>query len=147
MKRLVNDGLGEHFGVVVESFNPDLDDIAAHYIADGHVFIVAEHAGTLAGTGGLLCEPDGTTGQVVRVSVRHDVRGQGIGSAIVEHLLAVARERGLRRIWMETNVDWITAIRLYEACGFREYARQDGLVFLEREIEPPSASKGAGGPA
>lgn len=134
-KRLVNEGLGERFGAVDESSNPDLDDIAAHYTAHGHVFIVAEHVGGLVGTGCLICEPDGATGQMVRVSVRRDLRGEGIGRAIVEHLLAVARARGLRRVWMETNVGWTSAIRLYEGCGFRVYARRGGLVYLERALE------------
>lgn len=134
-KRLINAGLGERFGVVDESFNPDLDDIGAHYTAHGHVFVVAERGGELVGTGCLMFEPDGATGQMVRVSVRADLRGQGIGRAVVEHLLGVARARGLRRVWMETNIGWASAIGLYERCGFREYARRDGLVFLERWIE------------
>lgn len=134
-KRLINAGLGERFGVVDESFNPDLDDIAAHYTAQGHAFVVAERDGELVGTGCLMFEADGTTGQMVRVSVRADLRGQDIGRAIVVHLLDVARGRGLQRVWMETNDGWVSAIGLYERCGFTVCARRDGLVFLERQLE------------
>lgn len=133
-KRLVNDGLGERFGFVDASFNPDLDDIAAHYVARGHPFVVAECNGELVGTGCLVVAPDGTSGQMVRVSVRRDQRGKGIGRALVEHLVAVARVRGLRRVWMETNAGWESAIRLYEGSGFRQVARTGALVWLEREI-------------
>ncbi|HEY7832688.1 MAG TPA: GNAT family N-acetyltransferase [Ktedonobacterales bacterium] len=143
-KRLINAGLGERFGVVDESFNPDLDDIAAHYTAAGHVFVVAERAGTLAGTGCLMIEANGASGQMVRVSVRRELRGQGIGRALVAHLLAEARGRGLRRVWMETNEDWTSAIRLYEACGFRQYAHKDGLVFLEHRRDGKHAQRAAG---
>lgn len=135
-KRLIHDGLGERFGFVDESFNPDLNDIAAEYTARGHVFVVAEWNGLLVGTGCLMFESDGATGQMVRVSVRRDLRGQGIGRTIVEHLLSVAQGRSVGRVWMETNADWTSAIRLYEACGFRQYAQHDGLVFLERVIGP-----------
>ena len=133
-QRLVNEGLGERFGYVDESFNPDLDDIAAHYIARGFVFVVAERDGKLIGTGGLVVAPDRETGQMVRVSVRRDLRGHGVGHALVEHLLGVARSAGLRRVWMETNSDWESAVRLYEGCGFRQFAQRDRLVFLERQI-------------
>jgi ribosomal protein S18 acetylase RimI-like enzyme len=134
-KRLINEGLGERFGLVDESFNPDLDDIAAHYSSPGHTFVVAEQDGELIGTGCLVVALDGETGQMVRVSVRRGLRGQGVGRALVEHLLNVAQAAGLRRVWMETNVGWESAIRLYKACGFREYDRVGGLVFLERKIE------------
>lgn len=134
-RQLINAGLGERFGVVDESRNPDLDDIAACYSAAGHVFVVAECAGELIGTGCLMVEPNGSTGQMVRVSVRHDWRGRGIGRALVAHLLDVARERGLLRVWMETNDDWGSAIQLYEGCGFQQYAHRNGSVYLERWLE------------
>lgn len=133
-KRLVNEGLGERFGFVDESFNPDLDDIAAHYLARRHAFIVAERDGELIGTGGLVVARDGESGQMVRVSVRRDLRGQGVGRALVEHLLGVARAAGLRRVWMETNAGWGSAVRLYEGCGFRQFAQKGQLVFLERQV-------------
>src|SRR5262249_23978214 len=131
-KGLVNAGLGERFGVVDESFNPDLDDIAAHYIARGHLFVVAEERGDLVGRCCLVIAADGTMGQMVRLSVRRDRRGQGDGRALVGYLLRVAQARGLRRVWMETNANWESAIRLYQRCGFRRYAQTGELVFLER---------------
>ncbi len=143
VKRLVNDGLGERFGFVDESFNTDLNDIAAHYLAHGRPFVVAERDGALIGTGCLVIAPDSATGQMMRVSVRRDRRGLGVGRALVEHLVGVARARGLRRVWMETNARWESAIRLYERCGFRQYARVGGLVYFEREIEAGSDSEGA----
>ena len=133
-RRLINDGLGERFGYVDETRNPDLDDIAAYHTAHSHTFVVAERNGGLVGTGGLVVELGGATGQMVRVSVRSDLRGQGVGRAIVEHLLDVARMRGLKRVWMETNAGWTSAIRLYERCGFAQYAHTSGLVCLERKI-------------
>ena len=58
-RSLVLEGLGEHFGFIDESLNPDLDDIQASYPAAGHVFLVAESEGSIDGTAGLLFEaPD-----------------------------------------------------------------------------------------
>jgi ribosomal protein S18 acetylase RimI-like enzyme len=134
VKQLVNDGLGERFGVVDASFNPDLDDIVAHYLAPGHPFVVAEQSGDVIGTGCLVIAADGVTGQMVRLSVRRDHRDQGVGRALVEHLLRVAEVRGLQRVWMETNANWASAIRLYERCGFSRYAQTGALVFLSERF-------------
>jgi GNAT superfamily N-acetyltransferase len=129
-RALILAGLGERFGAVDETRNPDLNDIAAHYLALGHVFLVAEVAGALVGTAALLYEPDGATCQLMRVSVRRDQRRAGIARALVTALLAEARTRGRRRVWVETDEPWSDAIALYERLGFSEYARRDGLVFL-----------------
>lgn len=135
-RALILAGLGERFGAIDETRNPDLDDIAARYVAQGHRFLVAEQAGALVGTGALIYEPDGATCQLVRVSVRRDHRRHGIAQAIVVELLAEARRQGRRRVWVETDVPWHDAIALYQRLGFTEYERRDGLVFLSRDLTP-----------
>jgi ribosomal protein S18 acetylase RimI-like enzyme len=132
-RRLVLTGLGDHFGVIDETRNPDLDDIATHYLAPGHRFVLAELHGTLVGTGALIEEsPD--TGRLVRMSVDRAYRGQGIGRALVHHLLAEARSRGYQRVVIETNDDWWDAIALYRACGFTEFDRRDGDVHMALDL-------------
>jgi ribosomal protein S18 acetylase RimI-like enzyme len=133
-RALILAGLGERFGFVDETRNPDVDDIAAQYLARGHVFLVAELAGALVGTGALLFEEDAVTCQLVRVSVRPDLRRQGIARAVVRALLAEARQRGRRRVWVETNEGWHDAIALYELLGFAIIEWRDGLVFLEQRL-------------
>lgn len=39
-RRIVLEGLGEHFGVIDESLNPDLDDIQESFIVAGDEFYV-----------------------------------------------------------------------------------------------------------
>jgi ribosomal protein S18 acetylase RimI-like enzyme len=116
--------------VLDPAFNPDLADIGQSYLARGHLFVVAEQDGVLIGTGGMLIA--GGAGQIVRVSVAHKLRGQGIGRRLVMHLVAAAQAHGLPRVWMETNDDWQAALALYTACGFREFDRREGCVFMER---------------
>jgi GNAT superfamily N-acetyltransferase len=133
-RALILAGLGERFGFIDETRNPDVDDIAAHYLAQGHLFLVAELAGVVVGTGALLFEDDGATCQLVRVSTRRDLRGQGIARLIVEALLAEARQRGRRRVWVETNEGWRDAIALYQRLGFTIIERCGGLVFLDLRL-------------
>jgi GNAT superfamily N-acetyltransferase len=118
---LVLAGLGEHFGVIDPARNPDLDDITAHYIVPGHLFVVVERAGVLVGTGALVREGP-TTGRLVRMSVHRDHRRRGIGRALVIHLIACARQRGYAHLLVETNHDWEDALALYRACGFHQQA-------------------------
>ena len=136
-RRLILEGLGERWGWVDETRNPDLDDIAAHYLAPGHYFVVVERDGELIGTGALVAEgAEGAkrqaTGRIVRMSVAREHRGRGLGRALVEHLLDEAQQRGCRRVLVETTREWHDAIRLYQRCGFVEYARDDEDVHLCR---------------
>jgi GNAT superfamily N-acetyltransferase len=128
-RALILDGLREHWGWLDPTLNPDLDDITASYIAPGHVFLVATIGPAIAGTGALKIA--GAAGQIVRMSVGLPWRRRGIGRAVMVALLANARERGLSRVWMETNDDWGDALGLYQRCGFREFDRRDGCVFME----------------
>ena len=50
-----------------------------------------------------------------------EVRGRGVGRAMVDHLIAVARERGFTRVSIETGSmpAFAAARSLYENAGFR----------------------------
>ncbi len=121
-------GLGEHFGHVNPALNPDLDYIAASYLDRGHIFLVATIGAALVGTGGLCIT--GKAGQIVQVSVARSYRRRGLGQRMVTALLAETRGRGVTRVWMETIADWEDALGLYRRCGFREFNREDGCIFM-----------------
>jgi GNAT superfamily N-acetyltransferase len=132
-RRIILEGLGEHFGRVDETCNRDLEDIAASYLGAGHPFLVAEAAATLVGTGALLIE-NGHCGRIVRVSVSRAYRRRGIGRELVTRLVNIARQGGLTRLWVETNDDWVEAIGLYVHCGFQEFAHHAGSVYMELNL-------------
>ena len=127
VKRLILQGLGEHFGRINPALNPDLNDIDRNYIQAGHCFVVAKVAGEIVGTAALVSEGSGV-GRIVRVTVAPAQRRAGLGRMLVEHLLETAVERGVKQVLVETNLDWYDAIRLYERCGFREYGRDEESV-------------------
>lgn len=124
-RELVLTGLGEHFGTIDYTMNPDVDDIQAHYVETGAQFLVVERDGRLVGTGALVPETPGV-GRLVRMSVDRRERGQGIGRALVEELLAEARLRDYHQVVCETTHDWDDAIALYRRTGFRELGVWDG---------------------
>ena len=141
-RRLILEGLGEHFGAVDETRNPDIDDIAVNYIGRGHLFLVAEDVLGLVGTAALVFD-DGAGAQIVRVSVAPRWRRRGLAKALVMRLIEAGRTRGLVRLWMETNDDWRPAIGLYRACGFAAYDHRDGNIYMELDLSrnpPPSVA-------
>ena len=88
-----------------------------------------------------------------KYSIEHSVyvdaaaRGRGIGTALVQHLLALARERNLHVVMAGITADNAVSLRLHERLGFTEVAniREVGykfgrwldLKFLELVLDGP----------
>ena len=52
------------------------------------------------------------------VFVHESARGTGLGRALVEKCLSVARARGCKRVELDVQSDNAGAMALYESCGF-----------------------------
>jgi ribosomal protein S18 acetylase RimI-like enzyme len=128
-RTLILTGLGEHWGWIDETLNPDVDDIATNYA--GETFLVAYDGDQLIGTGALIHEADGEA-RVMRMSVAAAARRQRIGSQILEALIERARQRGYSKIVLETTATWSEVIAFYRRHGFRELGERDGEMHFER---------------
>ena len=82
-------------------------------------FFSARRAGELVGVGALKDLGEGH-GELKSMHVVTSERGQGVGRALLEHLIAVAVVRGFQRLSLETgDMDaFAPARRLYAAAGF-----------------------------
>jgi ribosomal protein S18 acetylase RimI-like enzyme len=68
--------------------------------------------------------------------VRSEARRRGIARALVQHALLRARERGCRRIELDTGEDNYGAIALYESLGFSAQSKGDGRsLYLGARLE------------
>ena len=69
---------------------------------------------------GALKELDSDHAEIKSMHTVEAVRGQGIGRAMVDHLVAVARKRGFRRVSLETGTGpvFAPARSLYAGAGF-----------------------------
>jgi len=76
---------------------------------------------TLAGCGALR-ELDPGHGEIKSMRTPDALRRRGAGRAILHHIIAVARERGYRRLSLETGATdgFAAAHALYQAAGFVE---------------------------
>lgn len=93
----------------------EMDAVCLHAVAyDGN--------GISLGTGRLL--PDGHVG---RMAVKKNARGQGVGGALLDALVELARSRGDKRVMLNAQA---SAEAFYAAHGFA----RDGVEFMEAGI-------------
>ncbi len=130
-RRLIIEGLGEHFGHVDEHINTDLEDIARSY-ADG-VFLVADAAGRIVGTGALIPSEDAVM-QVVRMSTDRRLRRAGIATLVLASLKEHARRLGCTRLILQTVPVWDDAVGFYRSAGFHEARRDEHAVVFTTQL-------------
>ena len=57
--------------------------------------------------------------EVAKMAVREDLRNQGIGKALLLHVIDTARMLGAKILTLETNSSLANAVHVYESLGFR----------------------------
>lgn len=97
----------------------DLDATSTH--------VLARVDGVPVGTGRLILGPNGSA-RIGRMAVLASHRGQGVGSAILLHLMERARESAVQTVTLSAQVH---AIPFYERHGFVAH----GEIYLDAGIE------------
>lgn len=93
---------------------------------------------------GALKRLDATRGELKSMRVADAFLGQGMGRAILAHLVQESRALGLRSLWLETGSGpaFVPALSLYERSGFTrtgpfaDYAADPFSVFMTRPLGP-----------
>jgi [ribosomal protein S18]-alanine N-acetyltransferase len=114
-------------------------------------YLVAEEmGGEIFGYGGLLA-PGGDQADVVTLAVAEERWGHGIGTALLDGLLAEAGRRGAAEVFLEVRVDNDRAQRLYYRHGFegvglrRGYYQPSGTdALVMRRILAGAPARGGG---
>ena len=92
------------------------------------------------GPGGTTGTPDADSAEIAFVA-RDDHQGRGLGSILLEHLAAAARENGLRRFEAEVLAENHTMVRVFRQAGYQvSRAYEDGVLHLEFDIDPTEQS-------
>jgi acyl-CoA synthetase (NDP forming)/GNAT superfamily N-acetyltransferase len=77
----------------------------------------------------------------IAFTVRDDHQGRGLGSILLEHLAAAARERDVRRFEAEVLAENGQMVRVFRDAGYqvsREF--DDGVLHLEFDVDPTERS-------
>jgi ribosomal protein S18 acetylase RimI-like enzyme len=80
--------------------------------------VVARFAGRIIGHAALVAYDHATSYELV-VFVHRDYQGVGIGGAVLDALLRLARRRGVERVWLTVERENRRAAALYRGRGFR----------------------------
>ncbi|MEV4757748.1 GNAT family N-acetyltransferase [Micromonospora sp. NPDC049559] len=94
--------------------------------------LVAERAGALAGL--LTYEITDAGLEIVTLDAVH--RRGGVGGALLDAAVAVARGVGASRVWLVTTNDNLDALRFYQRRGLRIVAVAPGAVDAARVRKP-----------
>jgi GNAT superfamily N-acetyltransferase len=86
-------------------------------LAKGGEIIFAKSGQEILGTVALIPKGDGDW-EMIKMGVREEVQGKGIGFLLGEKILGIAREKGAKRVVLYTNSKLEAAVHLYEKLGF-----------------------------
>jgi putative acetyltransferase len=102
-------------------FDPTTDHLFELFQEPGSVYFVAEKDGVVLGGAGLSHSaglPEDTC-ELVKMYLRPEARGIGLGGTLIRQCLDKAKSLGYRNIYLETMPELRQALAIYERFGFR----------------------------
>ena len=112
--------------------------------ADTTVFVARDETGRAVGMGALKVADSGEA-EVKRMFTLPEVRGQRVGSALLETITGLALQKGVRHLMLETGTGpgFDGAHRLYSRSGFAprgaffDYPDSEWSAFFEKRLSAP----------
>ncbi|MCB1693409.1 MAG: GNAT family acetyltransferase [Pseudomonadales bacterium] len=93
----------------------------ASKLAHDDLVFVAEDAGDIVGA--CMAGYDGHRGWVYAVAVSPEVRGRGVGSLLMDHVIEELRTLGCVKLNLQVRADNESVVKFYESLGFSVEAR------------------------
>ena len=81
----------------------------------------------------LVADPDNQRGEFA-ITIRSDVKGRGLGRALMERIMDFAVKRGIGEIWGDVLADNHRMLALCEELGFERRPPEDGIVHVRRPL-------------
>ncbi|HEX7031079.1 MAG TPA: GNAT family N-acetyltransferase [Gammaproteobacteria bacterium] len=117
----------------VEDYDVQQLEHPERILAAGGEIWFARLDGVMVGTGALYCHGDGEF-EIAKMAVTGIIRGRGIGRLLLEKLIQRFRERGGRRLVLETNSKLTQAIALYRSAGFVDYVPEKPSEYARANV-------------
>lgn len=80
--------------------------------------IVLEQAGKLVGFAILSIAVD--EAEILNIAIAKGCQRQGLGRRLLQHLIEIAQQQGVRKVFLEVRTSNIPALKLYLQQGFKE---------------------------
>jgi len=136
------EALGEYLTEVAERIAEpavnmsELDDVGDFVMPSGAFLVIVDGQNPIGCGGVRTIAP--AIGEIKRMWVRRERRGEGLGKELLGALEAASWNLGHRVLRLDTNHSLVEAIRLYESRGYRTIARYndnpDATQFYEKRL-------------
>lgn len=73
-------------------------------------------------------------GEVKRLFIRSEYRGQGISKELLKTIESYAKEQGCTSLFLDTRITLEPAVNLYRSFGFKIVFKQGLYIQMEKEI-------------
>lgn len=101
----------------------DMDNIQQNYFDKGGTFLIMLDDSQPVGTGAIRKIKDEIC-ELKRLWLLTDYHGKGLGYRMMQELLSFAKEKGYKRMWLQTDaISQSRALDFYRRLGFREIPR------------------------
>ncbi|WP_284620705.1 GNAT family N-acetyltransferase [Aquabacterium humicola] len=128
---LIIEGLTERWGTYDAAKNLDLAQFPENFTDS--LILVASNGGAPLGVG-ILRPSNNEESEIVRMSVRRELRRTGIAGKILAELLAAAHKNGTKTVRVETTATWRSAVAFYEKYGFCRTHMHEGDQHFALEL-------------
>ena len=122
LRHYYDDIIGRYYGrpaTTAEIEETLVDEPSDNLRGSTGAFVVARDGDQVLGCAGVRYI-GAALGELTRVFIAPEARGQGVGAALLAEVERVAEQHGVRRIRLEVRGDLVEAQRLYQRAGYRE---------------------------
>ena len=128
-----------HLYLEIQHYDDEKENPSLKYaLPDGRLYLDISDDGIARGCIALRKLSDGK-GEVKRLYVRPEYRGNGIATALVERIIEDARNIGYKELYLDTLPELESAVRLYKSFGFEETGQYndspvDKTIFMKLSL-------------
>ena len=128
-----------HLYLEIQHYDDEKENPSLKYaLPDGRLYLDMSDDGIARGCIALRKLSDGK-GEVKRLYVRPEYRGNGIATALVERIIEDARNIGYKELYLDTLPELESAVRLYKSFGFEETGQYndspvDKTIFMKLSL-------------
>ena len=101
-------------------YDPTTDHLFELFQKENSIYYIAESEGTVVGGGGIYPSNGlpAFTCELVKMYLKPEARGIGLGRSIIEKCIKFAEQTGYKSIYIETMPELKQALKVYEKFGF-----------------------------
>ncbi len=128
-----------HLYLEIQHYDDEKENPSLKYaLPDGRLYLDISDDGIARGCIALRKLSDGK-GEVKRLYVRPEYRGNGIATALVERIIEDARDIGYKELYLDTLPELESAVKLYKSFGFEETGQYndspvDKTIFMKLSL-------------